>query len=82
MKGVLLILLFTGEMTTHSFTYTPWDWDGDGKISATEQVLSCSETAEQLYEELADHHWHVEGDPKRQGYYLKSGKGTIQGHIC
>ena len=56
-------------MRKHGFT--------DGEI-----VLSCSDRAEELYEEIAEHHWHKEGDPKRHGYYLKDGSGTIQGHIC
>jgi len=82
MKGWLIVLLFTGQTTLIPFDYTPKDYDGSKGFTDGEIVLSCSDRAEELYEEIAEHHWHKEGDPKRHGYYLKDGSGTIQGHIC
>jgi len=82
MKGWLIVLLFSGQTVLEPFEYTPKDYDGSKGFTDTEIVLSCSDRAEQLYEEIAEHHWHKDGDPKRHGYYLKDGRGTIQGHIC
>lgn len=79
MKGVFLILLFTGSLTTHSFEYKPRDWDGDNKIDPTEIVLSCSETADLIRGKIATHSFT---DPRGQGWYLHSGAGTVVGHIC
>jgi len=44
-----------------------------------EKIVACSERAEELYEEIATHSWN---DPRGQGWYLKNGKGTLQGYIC
>ena len=44
-----------------------------------EIVISCSERAEELRDEISTHSWD---DPRGQGFYLKDGTGTIQGHIC
>ena len=44
-----------------------------------EIVISCSERAEELRDEIAEHSWD---DPRGHGFYLKDGTGTIQGHIC
>ena len=79
MKGVLLILLFSGQLEYRSFDYQPRDWDSTKGFSDSEIVLSCSERAEELYEEIATHSWD---DPRGHGYYLNDKTGTIQGHIC
>ena len=79
MKGAILVLLFTGQIEYLSFNYEPRDWDGAKGFTNEEIVLSCSERAEEVYEEIAKHSWN---NPKGQGYYLKDGTGTIQGHIC
>ena len=79
MKGVLIALLFTGQTTLIPFEYKGIDYTGDGTVDAEEQVLSCSYRAEKLYEDLAQHSWT---DPRGQGFYLKDGTGTLQGHIC
>ena len=46
MKGILLVLLFSGQLEYKSFEYQPRDWDGDKGITNEEIVLSCSERAE------------------------------------
>ena len=79
MKGLLIVLLFTGQTTFVPFTYEGIDYTGDGIIDAEEQVLSCSTRAEKHYLDLAEHSWE---DPRGHGHYLKDGTGTIQGHIC
>ena len=79
MKGAILVLLFTGQMEYWSFNYEPRDWDGTKGFTNEEIVLSCSERAEEVYEEIAKHSCD---EPRGQGYYLKDGTGTIQGHIC
>ena len=76
MKGIILILLFTGELEYRSFDYTStrlWFLTDD------EKVMACSERAEELRDEISTHSWD---DPRGQGFYLKDGTGTIQGHIC
>jgi hypothetical protein len=78
-KGVLIALLFTGKMSFIPFDYTGRDYDMDGTIDTQEQALACSEQAELLYPDLAEHSWT---DPRGQGWYLKDGTGTLQGHIC
>lgn len=79
MKGWLIVLLFTGKTTLIPFDFILKDYDGSKGFTGTEVVLSCSERAEELYEEIAEHSWT---DPRGNGYYLKDGIGTIQGHIC
>ena len=80
MKGILLILLFTGELEYRAFNYSMMDWDGVGGVStAEEQVISCSSYAERLYHEIAYHTWT---DPRGAGWYLRDGSGTLQGYIC
>ena len=79
MKGVLLVLLLSGQIVLKPFTYEPVDFDGDNKISNEEIVLSCSDEAERQYPIIAEHSWE---DPRGQGWYLKDGTGTLQGHIC
>jgi len=79
LKGILIVLLFSGQLEYKSFEYQPRDWDGDKGITNEEIVLSCSERAEELYEEIADHSWD---NPRGQGWYLKDGSGTLQGHVC
>ena len=79
MKGILLVLLFSGQLEYRSFDYQPKDFDGTKGFTDGEIVLSCGERAEELYEEIATHSWD---DPRGHGYYLKDGTGTIQGHIC
>ena len=82
MKGLLIVLMFTGKTAFIPFEYTPKDYDGSKGFTDTELVLSCGDHAEQLYPRIAEHHWHKDGDPSKQGWYLKDGTGTLQGHIC
>jgi len=79
MKGLLIVLLFTGQTTLMPFHYTPKDWDGHKGIDDYEIVMSCTERADELYLKLAEHTFE---DPRGQGWYLKNGKGTLQGYIC
>ena len=73
MKGIILILLFTGELEYRSFDYEP-------KGTTNEEiVIACSDRAEELRDQISTHSWD---DPRGQGFYLKDGTGTIQGHIC
>lgn len=72
-KGVLLILLFTGELEYRSFDYEP------SGTTNEEIAISCSERANELRAQMTEHSWT---DPRGQGWYLKDGTGTIQGHIC
>jgi len=73
LKGIILILLFTGELEYRSFEYEPMGTTNE------EIVISCSKRAEELRDEISTHSWD---DPRGQGFYLKDGTGTIQGHIC
>ena len=79
MKGLLIILLFTGKTVLVPFEYEGIDYTGDGIVDSEEQVLSCSIGAEKQYLNLAEHSWT---DPRGAGFYLKDGTGTLQGHIC
>ena len=79
MKGILLVLLFSGQLEYRSFDYEPKDFDGTKGFTNEEIVLSCGERAEELYNEIAEHSWE---DPRGQGWYLKDGSGTLQGHVC
>ena len=79
MKGVLIALLFTGKITFIPFTYTGLDYDMDGTVDSQEQAIACSEQAEKVYSDIAEHSWT---DPRGQGWYLQDGTGTLQGHIC
>jgi hypothetical protein len=79
MKGILLALTFSGKLFFIPFTYTGIDYDQNGKIDSEEQALSCSIWAEKVYSDIAEHSWT---DPRGQGWYLKVGSGTLQGHIC
>ena len=76
MKGIILILLFTGELE-----YRAFDYSSTKLLFPTddEKVLACSERAEQIREQISTHSWN---DPRGQGWYLNDGTGTIQGHIC
>ena len=65
--------MFTGELEYRAFEYEP-SGSTNGEI-----VISCSERAEELRDEIAEHSWD---DPRGHGFYLKDGTGTIQGHIC
>ena len=82
MKGALIVLLFTGQTALVPFDYEPKDYDGSKGFTDTEIVLSCSDRAESLYPEIADHYWSKDDKPNTQGWYLKDGSGTLQGHIC
>ena len=73
MKGIILILLFTGQLEYRSFDYEP-----KGPTNA-EMVQSCDERAEEIREQMSEHSFE---DTRGQGWYLKDGTGTIQGHIC
>lgn len=76
MKGILLILLFTGELEFRSFDYnSTLTWFPTDE----EKVLHCSERAEEIRNEISEHSWN---DPRGQGWYLKDGTGTFQGYIC
>ena len=79
MKGILLALTFSGKLFFIPFTYVGIDYDQNGTVDPEEQVLSCSLWAEKQYWDLAEHSWD---DPRGQGWYLKDGSGTLQGHIC
>jgi len=79
MKGLLIVLLFTGKTVLVPFEYEGIDYTGDGIVGPEEQVLSCSDKAEKIYEDIAEHSWT---DARGQGWYLKDGTGTLQGHIC
>jgi hypothetical protein len=76
LKGILLVLLFSGELE-----YRAFDYSSTRLLFPTdeEKVMACSERAEELYEEIANHSWD---DPRGQGWYLKDGSGTLQGHVC
>jgi len=78
-KGYLIILLLSGQTVLKPFDFSPRDYDGSKGFTDTEIVLSCSERAEELYDEIATHSWD---DPRGHGYYLNDGSGTIQGTIC
>ena len=76
MKGIILILLFTGELELRAFDYsstTIWF------PSDEQQIQHCSKRAEELREQTSTHSWT---DPRGHGYYLKDGTGTFQGYIC
>lgn len=77
MKAVLIILLFSGQTQFKPFEYQLKDFDGHPGFTDNEIVMSCSEHAENLYPQLAEHRWG-----KSQGWYLKDGSGTLQGYIC
>jgi hypothetical protein len=79
MKGTLIILLLTGQTLLEPFAFEPREFDGVKGFSNDEILVACWERAEELYFELAEHSWE---DPRGQGWYLKDGRGTIQGHIC
>jgi len=51
----------------------------DGTVDSQEQAIACSEQAEEVYSNIAEHSWT---DPRGQGWYLQDGTGTLQGHIC
>ena len=74
MKGYLIILLFTGQTYLQPFSYDPKSVDSTDEI-----ILSCSERAQELREQLSSHTFD---DPRGQGWYLEDGTGTIQGSIC
>ena len=78
-KGVLIVLLFTGALEFRPFMYEPRDYDGEQGYTPEEIGVSCSERAEELYDIVATHSWD---DPRGHGYYLKDGTGTIIGHHC
>ena len=78
-KGLLIVLLFTGQTALVPFDYSAKDYDGSKGFTDTEIVLSCGDRAEELYGEIAEHSWN---EPRGQGWYLLDGSGTIQGHIC
>jgi len=73
MKGLLIILLFTGQTKLVPFSYNPGSKDND-RI-----VMACSERAEEIRNKISEHSFD---DPRGQGWYLKSGNGTFQGYIC
>lgn len=76
MKGILLILLFTGELEFRSFDYNSKSiWFPTDE----EKVLHCSERAEEIRNKISEHSWN---DPRGHGWYLKDGTGTFQGYIC
>ena len=73
MKGIILVLLFTGELEYRSFDYEPQGTTNE------EIVISCSQRADEVRDEISTHSWD---DPRGHGWYLEDGSGTIQGHIC
>ena len=79
LKGYLIILRFTGQTTFAPFYYTATERDGEQGISSDEIVMACSERANEIRKELAEHRWD---DPRGQGWYIRDGQGTIQGSIC
>ena len=73
MKGIVLVLLFTGELEYRRFDYEP-------QCTTNEEiVISCSQRADEVRDEISTHSWD---DPRGHGWYLEDGSGTIQGHIC
>lgn len=72
-KGIILILLFTGELEYRAFEYKPQG------LTAEEIVFACDDRAQAVRQEISQHSWT---DPRGHGYYLKDGTGTVQGHIC
>lgn len=78
-KGVLIVLLFTGALEFRPFEYQPKDYDGSPGYTPEEIGISCSERAEELYEIVATHSWD---DPRGHGYYLNDGTGKLVGHHC
>lgn len=79
MKGFLIVLLFSGQTYLQPFDYEVKELGGTPNENA---ILSCSERADELRETLAEHYWEKDGNPRAQGWYLKDGRGTLQGHIC
>jgi len=79
MKGVLIVLLFTGQTVLTPFDYTPKDYDGSKSFTDDEIVLSCSEQADITRNTISTHSWD---NPKGSGWFLNDGTGTVQGHIC
>lgn len=75
MKGWIIILLFSGVTELRSFDYRPNDYDLSVGIDTDEIVMSCSERAEELREQISEHDWD-------KGWVLKDGTGTFQGYIC
>ena len=69
MKVIILVLLFSGDLEQRVYKINP-NW------------TTCSTFAEQYYTKNATHHWHIDGDRSKQGFYLKDGTGTLQGYIC
>jgi hypothetical protein len=47
--------------------------------SDDEKIVACDARANNLREQMSEHSFE---DPRGQGWYLKDGTGTIQGHIC
>jgi hypothetical protein len=75
-KGVLLILLFTGELEFRAFDYSSTRLF---MASDDEKIMACDARANDLREQISEHSYK---DPRGQGWYLKDGSGTLQGHIC
>ena len=75
-KGVLLILLFTGELEFRAFDYSSTRLF---MASDDAKVMACDARANDLREQISEHSFE---DPRGQGWYLKDGTGTVQGHIC
>jgi len=78
-KGALIILLFSGQTVLKPFEYEAQELNGEQGITNSEIVISCEQRATELRESLAEHRWN---DPRGQGWYLRDGRGTIQGSIC
>jgi hypothetical protein len=76
MKGILLILLFTGELEYRAFNYNSTSiWFP----TDNEKIVACSEQADKIRNKISEHSFT---DPRGQGWYLKDGTGTFQGYIC
>ena len=69
MKVIILVLLFNGDLEQREYKINP-------------KRTTCSTFAEQYYNEKATHHWEINGDISKNGYYLKDGTGTLQCYIC
>lgn len=67
---IVLILTFQGELIKEKLEF-----------KKPVSYIECMQIADEHREAIADHIW-VEEDIMKSGWYLKDGRGTIQGFIC
>ena len=75
---VILILLFNGDVFYQQINFTP-----------PIDLMDCLAFGDAYREVMATHSWGDQHgaptfkfDGMRQGWYLKDGRGTVQGHFC